>query len=59
MDSTRHPIKYVHFINKTCSDIDECEDKTLNKCNHICQNMDGAYTCDCNQGNQARMTWVI
>lgn len=34
---------------KTCNDIDECADPTLNLCdvNATCSNLDGGYTCIC------------
>ncbi|XP_052253077.1 fibrillin-2-like [Dreissena polymorpha] len=36
--------------NKTCIDINECEDSFLNECSQTCVNTRGGYTCACNTG---------
>ncbi|KAL4319651.1 hypothetical protein GQ457_18G004840 [Hibiscus cannabinus] len=33
-----------------CQDIDECKDPTLNKCERVCRNTKGNYTCFCPKG---------
>ena len=35
---------------KTCADVDECQDASL--CTHRCKNTWGSYQCLCNQGYQ-------
>ncbi|KAK3590313.1 hypothetical protein CHS0354_034248 [Potamilus streckersoni] len=36
--------------NQTCEDINECEDKTLNRCSDNCTNVNASYVCSCPNG---------
>lgn len=36
----------TYSVTFSLKDIDECEEKT-DKCDHICTNTDGSYTCRC------------
>ncbi|KAH7644719.1 hypothetical protein HUG17_0257 [Dermatophagoides farinae] len=42
--------KNINYINMKCIDIDECQNRTLNKCHHHCQNYIGSYKCSCYSG---------
>ncbi|KAA3680027.1 hemicentin [Paragonimus westermani] len=33
-----------------CQDVDECSSRTLNKCDHVCENTVPHYTCACHTG---------
>ncbi|KAF8561358.1 hypothetical protein P879_00953, partial [Paragonimus westermani] len=33
-----------------CQDVDECSSRTLNKCDHVCENTVPQYTCACHTG---------
>lgn len=35
-----------------CSDIDECADSSINRCDHTCYNYEGSYKCSCKSGYQ-------
>ncbi|GBL86475.1 Multiple epidermal growth factor-like domains protein 6, partial [Araneus ventricosus] len=35
---------------RTCTDVDECQNESLNKCDHICRNTVGSFKCLCRQG---------
>ncbi|KAK8661061.1 hypothetical protein V6N13_051963 [Hibiscus sabdariffa] len=38
------------YLPNGCQDIDECKDPTLNKCERVCRNTKGNYTCFCPKG---------
>ncbi|MBA0844830.1 hypothetical protein Goarm_023107, partial [Gossypium armourianum] len=38
------------YLPNGCQDIDECKDPNLNKCEKICENTKGNYTCLCPKG---------
>ncbi|XVE60239.1 hypothetical protein DITRI_Ditri05aG0112500 [Diplodiscus trichospermus] len=40
------------YLPNGCQDIDECKDPDLNKCERICENTEGNYTCLCPKGYQ-------
>ncbi|GBN60849.1 Signal peptide, CUB and EGF-like domain-containing protein 2 [Araneus ventricosus] len=35
---------------RTCTDVDECQNESLNKCDHLCRNTVGSFKCLCRQG---------
>ena len=46
---------YNHYhqqYNQQCIDIDECNNSTLNQCQHLCYNYAGSYKCACKSGYQ-------
>lgn len=36
-----------------CTDVNECEDASLNNCQQVCNNNNGSYTCSCSVGYKA------
>ena len=38
------------IITMLIADIDECAADDINNCEHNCENTDGSYTCNCDQG---------
>nr|XP_027195181.1 fibrillin-1-like [Dermatophagoides pteronyssinus] len=40
----------MNYNNIKCIDVDECQNRTLNKCHHLCQNYIGSYKCSCISG---------
>ena len=59
MKCTGIVIVIIYCISSCCNnyerdyfplDIDECANATLNNCQQVCVNSEGAYTCDCSVG---------
>ena len=53
--SRRNALNLQNYIS---SDVDECSDSSLNKCqeNATCTNTIGGYTCTCNNGLEGNGT---